>query len=331
MPTDNTWQVDVGQPRFTPQWTPDGEQILFIFGYNGGKICTAATDGTSLRLLNRDDLVVKRADAEEVYLNTPDVSPDGSRIVYTTGIPWYGWRYGDGTYDWEIETSKPDGSDRVRLTENSIEDISPVWSPDGSRIAFVRIGRTEDDLYPDGTLYNMAADGSDVRVLLWAFDLPLADSYFGQSPRHALEWSPDGTMLVMGLEGVVPNPDRNDSRKQLRPHFLYTIGADGSGLAELFTAMDNRKSIIFSGPAWSPDGGRIAFITRSATTSEATLYTISPDGSDLKELDRRVPRPHLVAIPACSGLPTVGRYCCPGAESTSDCGAMNTPTSRPYR
>ena len=276
-----------GPPRFTPQWTPDGEQILFIFGHHGGKMYTAASGGTSLRLLNSDDLMVKRADAEDVFLNSPDVSSDGSRIAYMTTIPTKGWRHDD----WEIETSKPDGSGRVRLTENGIQDTSPVWSPDGTRIAFTHMGpgSRENDPYPDVILYSMAADGSDMRVLLRAFDLPLADSYFGPASRHALEWSPDGTMLAMGLEGKVPDPKRTPSRPELPAHFLYTIGADGSGLTELFTVMDNRKNVIYSGPAWSPDGTRIAFITQSVTTWEATLYTVGPDGSDLQELDRRLP------------------------------------------
>ena len=60
---------------------------------------TAAADGNSLRLLNRDDLVIEGVDAEDVYMNSPDVSSDGGRIVYTTGIPTKGWRY-EGAGDW---------------------------------------------------------------------------------------------------------------------------------------------------------------------------------------------------------------------------------------
>ena len=78
MPNPDHWNdiFTADAPQFTPQWTPAGERILFIFGYDGGDMYTAAADGTTLRLLNRDDLVIKRADAKDVYMNSPDVSPD---------------------------------------------------------------------------------------------------------------------------------------------------------------------------------------------------------------------------------------------------------------
>ena len=98
---------------------------------------------------------------------SPDVSPGGSRIVYTTAKhltkgdydPW------GATRNFEIEVSALDGSDRRRLTENGDLDISPLWSPDGRRIAFARID-DPDDRGRDGGIYVMGSAGSDVRRIV---------------------------------------------------------------------------------------------------------------------------------------------------------------------
>ena len=52
-----------------------------------------------------------------------------------------------------------DGSGQVRLTTNDADDVSPVWSPDGSRIAFV------SRLYGPGEIFVMNADGTGQRRL----------------------------------------------------------------------------------------------------------------------------------------------------------------------
>ena len=77
----------------------------------------------------------------------PDWSPDGRRIAFVTEL--------DGNF--EIHVMSPDGSGRVRLTDNLAYDWSPAWSPDGQWIAFTSTrdhGQTYD-------LYVMAPDGSN--------------------------------------------------------------------------------------------------------------------------------------------------------------------------
>ena len=50
---------------------------------------------------------------------------------------------------------KDDGSSQRRLTSNGADDLSPVWSPDGKRMAFVSY------IYGPGEIIIMAADGGD--------------------------------------------------------------------------------------------------------------------------------------------------------------------------
>ncbi len=72
-----------------------------------------------------------------------------------------------------------DGSTEVRLTHNSIMDIRPTVSPDGTRVAFVS---TRDGNYE---IYVMDIDGSNVRRITHSEE---RDDY----PA----WHPNGKQLV---------------------------------------------------------------------------------------------------------------------------------------
>jgi hypothetical protein len=158
-----------------------------------------------------------------------DWSPDLSRIVFVApqaGEP--------GVYVMDA-----DGTDRVRLAGGG----SPVWSPDGSLIAFVA----------EGGVTVMNADGSDARAL--------AD---GVDPA----WSPDGTRLAFSRVRCVADICGSD---------LYVMNADGSGVRQV---VQGSPFDTTDEPAWSPDGSRIVFTRRCCFLGgEANgLYTIAPDG-----------------------------------------------------
>lgn len=94
----------------------------------------------------------------------PRFSPDGRRIVFDRGG--------------EIWTMNADGSGQTKLTQAPEPDLAPVWSRDGSRIAFLR-GASRYQLYL------MNADGSGQQHL---------------APSTAAEldpdWSPNGTRIA---------------------------------------------------------------------------------------------------------------------------------------
>src|SRR3989338_874471 len=80
----------------------------------------------------------------------PDISPDGTRIVYTGG----------SIGEQEIRVMNIDGANPVQLTADVWNDFDPVWSPDGMRIAFVsnRSGIQQE-------VWVMDADGSNMEQL----------------------------------------------------------------------------------------------------------------------------------------------------------------------
>ncbi len=146
----------------------------------------------------------------------------------------------DGKYG-EIYKMNYDGSDVTRLTNNSSEDMSPDWSPDGTKIAFKsnRTGEYE--------IYVMNADGTG--------QIQVTTMTNCDSPQ----WSPDGKRIAFYT-------------RQNNNNIIYTMNPDGT---ELTPVTDPAMSA--DSPYWSPDGLKIAFLSSRTVPG---LYTINLDGTD---------------------------------------------------
>jgi Tol biopolymer transport system component/DNA-binding winged helix-turn-helix (wHTH) protein len=129
-----------------------------------------------------------------------------------------------------------------RLTDAPATDKDPVWSPDGSRIAFAS---NRDGTYE---LYVMRADGSHAERLTRNDD---------NDERPT--WSPDGTTLAF-------------MREHAGVHDIYTLDL-ATRREQLLTPGPGSDSE----PAWSPDGTRIAF--NSARSGDFEIYVMQADGS----------------------------------------------------
>jgi TolB protein len=201
-----------------------------------------------------------------------------------------------------------DGSGLVALThDQSIDDVQPAWSPDGSVIAFTsetrhRDGGSASDIYlidpdgtdlvnltrtpelwesspawsPDGTriLFQAAGTSSGLYVMNADGTRPTLLASDGISTGNG-SWSPDGSQIV--FEAFVPEQEGYD---------LALIDADGSGRTRLTDLPGSEHS-----PSWSPDGMRIVFQYRPPGYSywgpvKSELYTVNPDGTGLTEISR---------------------------------------------
>jgi len=85
----------------------------------------------------------------------------------------------------DVYVVRADGSDARRLTADPLFDTSPVWSPDGSRIAFYSGG--------DGILLvRLAAPGRPIQTL--------ADTQGCMDGTNAPAWSPDGRFVLYQVD-----------------------------------------------------------------------------------------------------------------------------------
>ena len=262
---------------FGSSWTPDGEKVVFnVRSQKGSKTYVVASDGSNLRM-------VSEGGGKYKFDHSLDISPDGSSIVYGTTRHSEVRDHALGSYIhplFEIETSRLDGSDRRRLTDNEDLDTSPAWSPDGTRIAFLKVRPFSEHR----GIYTMAADGSDVRQLVH-FRQHSSDSDVQELAYRStrLAWSPDGELLAYLIEETasVRGEDGQYEGTAYR-HVLYVVRSDGSETTRV-ASVDNAPSVNYMRPpAWSPTGQLLAFAINGG--EGRAIYTVRPDGTDLRQV-----------------------------------------------
>lgn len=173
---DGTWtDLPSDNHAFAPTWNPTNDwQVIYRSG-NGLQSMDVKRDANWKFTADPDD-------------RGPVFSPDGKKVAFS-------YRQHD---HWEVYVMNADGSGRVRLTETPYQvladqglkgqpltqwnNAAPVWSPDGSQIAFLtdRTGKWEfwvmnadgsgqKALFPAGALSGISLryDGNDERMLSW--------------------------------------------------------------------------------------------------------------------------------------------------------------------
>jgi acylaminoacyl-peptidase len=192
----------------------------------------------------------------------PQISPDGKKIVYVRRFadPMTDKRYANL---WIINV---DGTDHRPLSSGSRSDVSPRWSPDGTRLAYLSDADGKQQIY-----VRWMDSGQTARI-----------TNLEQAPE-ALAWSPDGKMLsfsalVLGKGphlADLPTPPagakwadppaaydrlvyRFNGAGYLKPGYMqiFVVSADGGAPRQVTNGNFPNGGNEF-GPtraAWSPDG-----------------------------------------------------------------------------
>ena len=191
----------------------------------------------------------------ELFLHEPFVSfsPDGARMIFSQ----YGDRVSNATglassnpMNASIEIMAVDGTDRRTLFHREgVSAFAAVWSPAGDAIAlsFGRYFRPAG--LPPAQIGVIDPDGSNLRLVV-------DDEVNNGFPS----WSPDGGRLVF-----------KGGRR------LFVVPAAGGEPVAL-----TGPGYYSNFPEWSPDGGRILFTSNRG--GDFDLYTVRPDGADLRRL-----------------------------------------------
>jgi Tol biopolymer transport system component len=257
-------QVSNGLGKTTCGWfLPDGRRLFFASSHAHDSTCPPRPDPSQgyvwgldrfdIYAANRDGSGLTRLTNYDVYTAEGILSPDGTRIVFTSQK--------DG--DLDIYTMNVDGSDVRRLTTTVGYDGGPWWSPDGTKIVYRAWHPTDSAGVADYRgllerrmvrpsrmeLFVMNADGSDQRQIT-----NLGGANFGPS------WTPDGQRIIFSSNHTNPRSRNFD---------LYLVNLDGTGLEQVTNHGE------FDGfPMFSPDGRRLVWASNrgNSGTGETNLF-----------------------------------------------------------
>lgn len=164
-----------------------------------------------------------------------------TRIAYVTR---------EGTvkrFNYKLQIADSDGYSPVTVLSSVEPLMSPAWSPDGTRLAYVSFEQRRPILYMQNVV-----TGTRSRIAEF------------NGINSAPAWSPDGTRLALTLSRD-GNPE------------IYLMRLSDNALTRLTS-----HPAIDTEPAWSPDGNNIAFT--SDRGGRPQIYRMRADGSNVERL-----------------------------------------------
>ena len=191
-----------------PSWSSDGTKIVFNSNRTGNyEVFVMNVDGSNVIQLtsnSRDDFA-------------PAWSPDGSKIAFSSNR--ISSANPEGDYEIYVMNTGGESFGLTQLTNNTVDDNGPDWSPDGSRIVFI-----SNPLLNWWEIYAMNADGTGRTRLTDNIVEDLGPV-----------WSPDGLKIVFSR-----NPAFGDSE-------ILIMNADGAYALQYTNNTDYDGS-----PDWQP-------------------------------------------------------------------------------
>lgn len=150
---------------------------------------------------------------------------------------------------YSLQVADADGHNPQPILESSEPIISPAWSPDGSRLAYVSFEKRKPVVYVQA---------------LATKERKIVANYTGSNSAPA--WSPDGRKLAVVLTSYGGSQ-------------IFLINTDGSGLRRL-----SQSNGIDTEPSFSPDGRSIIFTSDRGGSPQ--IYRMPVTGSSTSAAER---------------------------------------------
>lgn len=281
----------------SPTWSPDGEYIAFHTGRWGtelghAELAVMRADGSGLQRITNDcfgdfmpSWVHNDTTLRSLPVWTEPPLPDLGEpsVANPEDILISGSTQGFS----DLFAVDPATGEMSNLTADRVDQSSPAWSPDRSRIAFASDAQEKGNL----DIYVMSRDGTDLVRLTTRPESDYGPAWSPDSSRIAFEgedgvyvMNSDGTDVhhIAGTSswgGVYPTWSPDGTRIAfIQASEIWVVGADGSASHVVLANPHERHLIYAYEVVWSPDGSRLLF------TCERDLCLVDPYGSSLVNL-----------------------------------------------
>jgi dipeptidyl aminopeptidase/acylaminoacyl peptidase len=296
-----------------PRWSPDGKYLAFTSARPG------KAKGNQVWLLERAGGEAQQLTDFKGRLQSYEWSPDSKRLAVVIGDPdpeadaadsgaaanaaaggrgkapkpividryhfkqdGAGYLTGDRhnfVYLYDIAAKKLD-----RLTTNpKYDESSPVWSPDGARIAFMSNHAADTDRDPDNQLYVAESRAGATEKQLSPLEM--------RAGRARPEWSPDGKWIAF----LVGEADKKYSAYGMER--LAVVETGGSSVPTLVKAVADLDRGV-SAPRFTDDGASVSFLVADDRSVYPARVRLSGGAAE-----------RLMQPPAVVSSPSVSKGC----------------------
>jgi len=226
----------IGEVRSTGKGFDTGFTLFDVF--RGEQLL-----GMSLSSSAKDLRITAHRIADLIYEKLTGIpGAFATRIAYVTAV-----RQADGSQRTALRVADSDGHNPQTIVASAEPILSPAWSPDGNRIAYVSFENKQPAVY-----IQELTSGRRDRI--------------GPFPgiNSAPSWSPDGRQLAVTL-----SKDGNPE--------IYAVDLNSQQLRRLTDSPS-----IDTEPSWSPDGGQIIFTSDRGGSPQ--LYRMSAGGGSAQRI-----------------------------------------------
>jgi TolB protein len=284
-PLVREWSAAESCRLYHPSFNSAGTRIAF----------SSDCDGRSgVFVMNADGTLPRRVTPRDMEARLPNWSPDGEKLVFQS----------NRDSNWNVYVIAVDGSGLVRLTDHPAAESSGVFAPDGRHILFASDRDGVNDLFvipsaggepvrltrgagagfrsvwaPDGShvLYRASTPATNEQAVPGEFRRVAPDGRpagvvsGGNRREYNQAYSPDGSRIAFDAH-------RSGQWESADGGFeVWVMNADGSNRRPL-----THNRVNDWGPAWSPDGRTILFL--SGTSNVYDIYLMDADGSNVRRV-----------------------------------------------